>query len=670
MIPDESAPTPKFSRSPLLDAPPQEAFDRYTRLARQVVSAPVALITLLDVDRQFFLSCTGLPGEWQAARQTPLTHSFCQHVVASGEPLIVEDARLHPQLKDNLAITDLSVIAYLGIPLFMEEKSIGSFCVIDNMPRHWTEHEVTVMKEMAQLVASEIAVHVKATQINDQFARVEAMLNSVADGIYAMDTDGYCTYANARYGDMFGYTNSELIGRDLHVLTHHTHADGKPYPRESCPIRWAMQEGERIVVDNEVMWRRDGSMVPVEYAAFPIKVDGRTTGVAVRITDISARKYREEQLVLQQTLLAAQAEALLDAMLIVNAEGRRLWANKRFDEMWQFPPEVIESGSDERLRKWARSQVSDPDAFESRILEVYANPMQPVRDEIAMSDGRVYDRYGGPVLSTEGEYFGHLWLFREITEAKLAEIQREELLSEEQALRKRLEDSLREREEVLGIVSHDLRNPFATIYTSASVLLELPLDEEQRSRQLQIIRRSAQAGTRLIQDLLDVSRMEAGQLMLEITDVAVPDLINETADLAWGAANEKRIVLEQEVPIQNLVVRADRDRLLQALSNLVGNAIKFTPEAGRIIIAATRSADTIRFSVQDNGSGIEPALLPHIFERYWQAKHARRAGAGLGLAIVRGIVRAHDGEVTVQSEPGRGSKFEIVLPDNALHRQQ
>ncbi|ACH40983.1 sensor histidine kinase, GAF domain-containing [Citrifermentans bemidjiense Bem] len=141
----------------LLDTPTEEAFDRLSRLASRFASAPVALVTLVDSDRQFFKSCVGLPEPWLSSRQTPLSHSFCQYNRVAKQPLIIEDARVHPLFKENLAIRDLMVIAYLGIPLVTSDGYVlGSFCVIDHKPRHWSGEDVEVVENLAAAVMTEI----------------------------------------------------------------------------------------------------------------------------------------------------------------------------------------------------------------------------------------------------------------------------------------------------------------------------------------------------------------------------------------------------------------------------------------------------------------------------------------------------------------------------------
>jgi GAF domain-containing protein len=143
----------------LLDSDVMPSFDRLARLASHVLHAPVALVSLVASDRQFFMSCLGLPEPWGSRRESPLSHSFCQHAVASREPLLVDDAREHELLRDNLAIRDMGVIAYAGIPLIDSDgHALGTLCVIDSQPRHWTTHQVQLLSDIAASVVTEISL--------------------------------------------------------------------------------------------------------------------------------------------------------------------------------------------------------------------------------------------------------------------------------------------------------------------------------------------------------------------------------------------------------------------------------------------------------------------------------------------------------------------------------
>ncbi|CAN5705561.1 GAF domain-containing sensor histidine kinase [soil metagenome] len=162
-------------KSGLLDSPPEVVFDRLTAFTSRVLKVPVALISLVDDHRQFFKSSCGLPAPYEARRETPLSHSFCQHVVASDEPLIVSDARTHPLVKDNLAIPDLGVIAYAGMPL-RDEKGVclGALCAIDGVPRDWTEEELATLSALAAQVSAEFALRAQAARLGHDIAAMQA----------------------------------------------------------------------------------------------------------------------------------------------------------------------------------------------------------------------------------------------------------------------------------------------------------------------------------------------------------------------------------------------------------------------------------------------------------------------------------------------------------------
>ncbi|MBZ4420209.1 PAS domain S-box protein [Myxococcus sp. RHSTA-1-4] len=219
----------------------------------------------------------------------------------------------------------------------------------------------------------------------------------------------------------------------------------------------------------------------------------------------------------------------------------------------------------------------------------------------------------------------------------------------------------RARDEVLAIVSHDLRNPLNTISMSGRLLLEkTPPERTRERRQLEVIQRSAGRMNRLIQDLLDVARMEAGRLSVERRREEVAPLVHDALELQRMLAEEKGIQLEASVAESLPTVEVDRERLLQVLQNLMGNALRFTPEGGRISLRAWQVGPVVYMSVTDTGPGIAEEFLPHLFEPFWQARHTE--GAGLGLAIVKGIVEAHGGRIWVESRLGQGTTFVFTVP--------
>ena len=223
------------------------------------------------------------------------------------------------------------------------------------------------------------------------------------------------------------------------------------------------------------------------------------------------------------------------------------------------------------------------------------------------------------------------------------------------------QEATRLRDDVLGVVSHDLRNPLTSIVLAADQIATEPR-EDRRKKLAGVIRRSAERALRLIEDLLDVARMRAGQIAVLHTALPARDLLIDAFELHHALAEEKRLHLELGCDRDLPQVCGDRDRLLQVLSNVIGNAIKFTPAGGRIVVSATRAGPVVRFAVQDTGPGVAAEAMPRLFDAFWQVSSTGRSGAGLGLAIAKGIVEAHGGQIWVESDGRHGSTFVFTLP--------
>jgi signal transduction histidine kinase len=243
------------------------------------------------------------------------------------------------------------------------------------------------------------------------------------------------------------------------------------------------------------------------------------------------------------------------------------------------------------------------------------------------------------------------WLFTR----RLAEIYRRERASAHQVTL-----ALAAKEELLGIVAHDLRNPLSAILLRASSIEKG--DRDQRTiKAAASIRATCQRMAFLTQSLLDAATVEAGRMSVAAGRVPVEMIIADSLETFAPVAGEKGIRLEQDVTPRALDVWADRERLLQVLSNLVGNALKFTPEGGTVSISAQSAGGRVKFEVRDTGPGIAPEHLPHLFERYWKSDLRGGRGIGLGLYIAKGIVEAHRGRIWVESRPGMGSSFQFEL---------
>ncbi len=356
------------------------------------------------------------------------------------------------------------------------------------------------------------------------------------------------------------------------------------------------------------------------------------------------------------------------AALEVSGDGVVLASNGRLDALVgrDLTGERLEGVLDDTSRaKWRRILSAEERCKPACTWElVVATPTSlELRTFLAIWEGQ---EAGDLLLLLEhavdpklGQLYGELAeLHRELIDAQ------RELGRERNRLVRALEEArsaIMSRDEVLAVVSHDLRNPLNTIAITAA-LLELPLTGEQRAQQVTTINRTVRSMTRLIDDLLDASAVTSGQLALDVEVVDLCLVVRDAVSLLRTQARDAGIQLTLAIPGTEVLVQGDAHRLGQVLSNLVGNALKFTEAGGTVEVRVARQPENALVQVIDSGAGIAAEDLPHIFDRFWHTARTRRGGSGLGLAIARGVVQAHGGEIHAVSEPGVGSTFSFTLP--------
>ncbi|WP_267685814.1 HAMP domain-containing sensor histidine kinase [Nannocystis sp. SCPEA4] len=221
--------------------------------------------------------------------------------------------------------------------------------------------------------------------------------------------------------------------------------------------------------------------------------------------------------------------------------------------------------------------------------------------------------------------------------------------------------ALAARDEIMGIVAHDLRNPLSAI-TMKAALLRRRSESEKTRQQAESIENMTVRMERLIRGMLDVATIEAGKFSVTLAPCPVREILHETAAMFGPLASDRNVRFEQRADRPELAVLADRERVIQVLSNIVGNALKFTPADGQVTLTAEPRGAEVCFTVSDTGPGIPQEHLTHIFDRFWKNEMPGKKGTGLGLFIARGIVVAHGGRIWAESEPGRGAKFCFTLP--------
>ena len=286
----------------LLDTGAEEAFDRLGRLAGKVLRVPVVLISFVDNERHFLKSCIGLPQDLTTRRELPLSHSFCKHVVSSGEPLLVRDAREHPLLRDNPAVTDLDVIAYAGVPLVASGGHVlGTFCVADIRPRQWSEEESRILRDLAESAMTEIELRIQLREqtaaaevehrwIEEHVARVQAeeaqlkianVLESITDGFVALDSEWRFTYVNGRAERSLGRSRAELLGRVIW--------DAFP-PSQAAAFHDHCQQAR-----NEQIPVHFAEYYPPNGRWYELDIFPSADGLSIYFRNITARKHAEAE---------------------------------------------------------------------------------------------------------------------------------------------------------------------------------------------------------------------------------------------------------------------------------------------------------------------------------------------------------------------------------------
>ena len=292
----------------MLDSPPEEGFDRITRLAARALEAPVSVVSLVDDRRQFLKSALGLDGPLNTAQQTSLSYSFCRHVVASAAPLVVDDATAHPVVRDNPAVREFGVMAYLGVPIRSPDGFVlGTLCVVESKPRAWSEREVGLLNELAGMLDAEIALRAAAMRDETTLTRLRAVLNGTAFSVIATSPEGVIEMFNTGAEQMLGYTADEVVGRETPVPIHvgeemmvAAAALSAELGREIAPDFAVLATLGQLGRAAEREWtyvRKDGSRLPVLASVTALRDAGGTlTGFLVIARDIAVQKRVEQEM--------------------------------------------------------------------------------------------------------------------------------------------------------------------------------------------------------------------------------------------------------------------------------------------------------------------------------------------------------------------------------------
>jgi len=707
----------------ILDTEADPAFDNLTQVAASLFNVPMVLVSLVDEHRQWFKSRIGI-----LAPQLPRQDSFCSYAVQSDKLFIVENALLDPRFAHTPFVSGSPHIRfYAGMPIRSEDGfNVGTFCLIGTEPRQLSDIEQHHLILLARQAEQLLYLHYRTIQLALQTqqstasnARYAAIIESAAAGIVRIDGRGRILQLNDSALRMLGYQPEEVLGQNVKMLMPERWATQHD---EYLAAYQTTGEKHVIGIGREVAAQhKDGTQIPVHLAVSEVQHQGDLTasesrefiGILSDLRAVAAAREREQQ---ERSLLQVLHRGLTDYHALLS--GNTLWQflKEALKELTQSEyaliGEVICREGSPALKIHAISDLSwneptrqlmqklrDGEMFlsnpDSMLGQVFAGG-QTVLSNNMLDDSRggalpkghpVLHRYLGVPIIDRGEVIGMYaianaqqdyddvlidWLKPFTSTCALLinlyrQINEQERFTEELKVARDLaERSSKAKTDFLSSMSHELRTPLNAILGFAQLLGngKQPLAERQQ-RQVDQILRSGSHLLNLINEVLDLARIESGHTQVSLEPINLQEVIEETLEIVRALAVNQNIGLQVQLEgTQNCLVEADYTRLKQILINLLSNAIKYNRLAGTVILRCQLRENRVHISVSDTGIGIAAEQMSMLFEPFNRlgAQNSSIEGTGVGLALTRKLARLMQTDIFVESTVGEGSVFCFELP--------
>lgn len=649
-------------RLKVLDTGVEGEFEEFTRLAAQICGTPIAVVSLVDSERQWFKSRYGLD-----ATETPRDISFCGHAIHGQDVFEVSNALEDWRFADNPLVTQAPDIRfYAGAPLLTQQgHAIGTLCVIDRVPHNLSDEQKNALAILSRQVVRQLERRLDRDRESELYQEIsrqakfqKVLLDSAVAGVISTTAEGVITSFNPAAERMLGYTADELVGKQgVSILHVREELEARA---ESLSAELGRQIGARESIVVKVLmglpdtreWhyrRKNGSLLPVMLSVSAMRDDeGALTGFVALAWDISERKLadlalRNSEARLQLAMSAART-SLWDAMPM---EGT-IALDARWGVMLGMAPQDITLSFTGLV---AMVPVEEVPLIQAKMTAVLKGEQEDYIAEhrIRHGDGHwIWIESRGRVIErdAQGRAVRMMGTNTDITERKRLDAMKGEFVS---------------------TVSHELRTPLTSISGALGLVCGGALGPvtEQAQSMLDIAYKNSQRLTHLINDLLDMEKLVAGQMRFELETQEIMPLVEQAVESMKTYAQQHQVALVIRQRADGTKVKVDASRLQQVLSNFLSNAAKFSPSGSKVEVSVYSDKDVVKVAVQDRGPGIPEEFQKRIFQKFSQADSSdtrQKGGTGLGLAISKELIERMNGMVGFMSQKDQGARFHFELP--------
>ena len=657
---NESARIEALNGYSLLDTLPEKDFDDITVLASQICQTPISTITLIDSNRQWFKSQNGL-----VSNDAPREFSFCAHAINDSEIFIIPDSTKDNRFADNPLVTgEPHIIFYTGMPLITKDGyALGTLCVTDVKPRKLSKVQQQALLALSNQVMQLFELRRKNILLEQAEQKWKFALEGSGDAIWEYNLEDDKLSYSDQYKELLGYKDDKEFEIVLEYWKEQIH------PKDFIKLQGTSNKYKKeIITKHHFEYRvrnKKGNYIWLLNRGMLIEKtsEGKPKKVIGTITNIDVQKKLELEFKCTANRLHNLISNMRDGIMVADEQMNIVLANRKFCDMFEIPdsPEKLTGFPSDLMNEQNKILFKAPNKFINNANEAIEKRESFVENMLDLVDGRIFRREHVP-LFIDDKYAGYFWKYSDITLQQVIEQQLRES-------KKEAEQSSRAKQMFLANMSHEIRTPMNAILGMGRQLQKTSVDTQQQFY-LDAINNATANLLVLINDILDFSKIEAGQLKLENIGFNLADSIDKAVNIMFIKAEEKGNLISVHIDeTLSPVLIGDPFRINQVLLNVLSNALKFT-DKGNVSVNCNVMRDVIKeqficIEINDTGAGMSKSFINNLYTKFIQEDESvgrNYGGTGLGMSIIKQLVELMKGQVSVQSEKGKGTQVKIFLP--------